>query len=280
MHQHKDHKRPYIQRYCLCFLIAILALQASGASASVFSRFAIRKPSAIASASIDSSTGTGSSAAPSNDDWTRQVLDRFEELKRLPLVARRSSILNSTVEVRVTWHDEKNTVTYCHVPHVAIPPSLFQRYFENIATEMPQADVMVKSSQAIEQGRAIKVILHAPFPCSNRLIMAWKHSTQPAPNQHVLFVTNRNNQQLLDQYQTPQEQKTLVEAKASIAYWIQPVLDDDNQNVIGSSIQYLFQGDIGGNIPKWLKHAGVPRGAYDTVHGLLKHLHKKQPKDQ
>ena len=88
-------------------------------------------------------------------------------------------------------------------------------------------------------------------------------------------MTDQNNQQLVQNYQTPKEKKTLVEVKALIAYWVRPV-HNDKQEIVGSHLHYLFQGDIGGTIPKWIKATVGPRGAYDTVHGLLKHLHKQQ----
>ena len=119
----------------------------------------------------------------------------------------------------------------------------------------------------------LKGVLHAPFPCSNRLLMLWKYVSQPAPGEHLLILSDRNNELLMRKYHTAKEKRTLVVAKATIAYWIQPVKDRDQ--VVGSRLRYLFHGDIGGKIPKWIKSTVGPRGAYDTVHGLLKHLEKK-----
>lgn len=265
-----------------CFVSSFLLLLchlhngASVVDASVFSRFGVKR-----SSSQVTTTTTTSTSPPS---LAEEVRTRFQtELNKVPLVTRRRSILNSTIDIRVKWQDDKNMVTYCEVPHVPLLPSAFALYFQNLSNEMPEADVMVKSIEDLEthsSKQALKGILHAPFPCKNRLLLLWKYVvSKPDEKEHLLILTDRDNESLMKKHRTPKEEQSLVVAKALIAYWVKPVHNDQHQ-VVGSHLQYLFHGDIGGKIPKFIKSTVGPRGAYDTVHGLLKHLHKKGNAEQ
>merc|ERR1712003_188719 len=48
-------------------------------------------------------------------------------------------------------------------------------------------------------------------------------------------------------------------------------LENDNRDrvVVGSSIRYVFSGDVGGNIPQWAQNKAGPKATYGSLRGLL-----------
>ena len=228
-------------------------------------------------------------------DLAAEVIRRFQnELDTIPLVVSRQTVGKASVDIRLQWaKDGKSLITFCEVRDAPVLPKTFEKYFENIATEVPKCDAWVEKVTELEteegdrdgdvSRQGIKYILYAPFPCSNRIFVAWKYlhrNYQSRPQEHLLVMTDRDNEGLMERHRTAKEKKSLVVAKATVAWWVQPNIqtqgDDKVGHVVGSHVRYLLDGDIGGNIPKWIQKTIRARGAYGSVHGLISFLHEQE----
>ena len=230
--------------------------------------------------SIDASisvTPSKDHGAVSLQELDREVTSLFEdELHKLPVTMTKDS---GNIEVRVRW-DGDRMLTFCEAKHVDLHPNQFRTFLGDFSRQFSKVNPMAKEIIDLEcdphnNREAVKTVLAFPFPLSDRLMIHYKYlQLDRSPDEHLLILSERGNDKLLEKYWTEEEKKKLVLARTFLcAYWIKPVRN--GTQVVGSKVQYMFSGDTGGNVPQWLQSAVGPKTAYDSVHGLIRHVQRK-----
>jgi hypothetical protein len=229
--------------------------------------------SAVCSATV-SSAPLDNAATALVDNLEQKVLSLFnDDLTTLPVTMKRNGIT-----VRVKW-DKDDMTAVAESEEIDLLPERFRRFLTEFTEHFPKVNPMSKSilhltNQDEDPNRlGTKSVLNFPFPLMDRLLIDWRYlKLDRAPNEHLLIISAAGTEQLLEQHWTSQEKKEFVLARTFLcAYWIKPVYDEKNQNVIGSKIKYVYNGDAGGSVPKWIQNTVGPRTAYDSVNGLIKY---------
>lgn len=210
------------------------------------------------------------------EELEKKVTSLFEnDYKSLPVTMSKDS---GNIEVRVRW-DGDQMLTFCEAKLVDLHPNRFRNFLTDFSREFPKVNAMAKSIVNLETDElnrrdAVKTVLKFPFPLSDRLMIHWKYlQLDRKPEEHMLILSERGSEHLLNKYRSTEEEKKYVLARTHLcAYRIIPVRRGGN--VVGSTIQYVFSGDTGGVIPAFVQNAVGPKTAYDSVHGLIKHIRK------
>ncbi|CAB9525970.1 expressed unknown protein [Seminavis robusta] len=232
----------------------------------------------------------------------RKVEELFVNAKQMPLVLSRAYKGNNgddkptTIHVRTSFDGDTmvSVAEACHPDH---DPDEFVEFLENFGAAFPQVNPMARNVQHLEGDaqscQGVKSVLEFPFPLRNRIMLHWKYlrlhrgcsspkqQKQQQQHEHMLILSEQGNQELLQKHYTPSEQKDYVLARTFLCvYWIKPLRCPQTGNIRGSSIQYAFSGDTGGNIPAWVQNQVGPKTALDSVQGLLDYVGRNQNKKQ
>ena len=206
-----------------------------------------------------------------------RVTTLFNEMNCLPVTMSRDG---GNIQVR-TRQSGDNMVTFSEAKETTLHPDKFKPFLERFQHEFPKVNTMVQNVKSLEVdqrngGReGVKSVLKFPFPLSDRVMIHWKYlRLSRQPNEHMLYLSEEANEDLLAKYHTAAEKKKYVLARTFLcAYWIRP-RHDNNGNVIGSKVQYLFSGDTGGSVPKKIQNLMGPKAALESVQELIKHVEK------
>jgi len=200
-----------------------------------------------------------------------RVEELFEKSETLPLSMSREK---GNIEVRTKWEGDK-MITVAQAKLIEnMEPSEFKPFFENFAEAFPKVNPMCRDIQYLESDteqdrEGIKSILKFPFPLDNRIMVHWKYLIMDRnPDEHMLILSEEGNKDILSKHFTDEEKKKYVLARTFLcAYLVKPFIVDGK--TIGSSIQYVFSGDVGGSLPQWIQNAVGPQTAFDSVKGLI-----------
>jgi len=197
------------------------------------------------------------------DELEQKVITLFDDAASLPI-----ALLDGNIEVR-TKFDGQYATTLAEAKILKRHPKVFKGFLQNFNEAFASADPMVHEVRALEQDNhreGIKVFLKFPFPLANRVMVHWKYLKMDRnPDEHLLILSEKGNQKLLDNYLTIDEKKKNALGRIFLcAYWIKPVYDVDN-NVIGSTIKYVFNGDVGGALPRWVQSSIAPKNSRDSL---------------
>lgn len=202
-----------------------------------------------------------------------KVEDLFRDVSSLPLSMTRQK---GNIEVRTKFDGDSNMISVAEIKQVDHHPDSFRGFLEDFAKAFPQTNPMVRTVVSLEQSKdreALKSILKFPFPLSDRIMVHWKYlKLNRSPNEHMLIISERENEGILERHLTQEEKKNFVLARTFLCvYWIKPI-HDENGKVVGSTVKYAFSGDTGGAIPALIQKAVGPKTALDSVRGLLKYV--------
>jgi len=208
------------------------------------------------------------------EDLENEVVHLFEkEFHKLPVNMKREK---GNIEVRIKWNGN-HMLTFCEAKRVPILPDAFRDFLTNFAEEFPKVNKMARKIDDLvhhKEGARVgtKTFLKFPFPLSPRVMVHWRYlMLDRKPNEHMVILSERGNEELLEEHFKAEEQKKYVLARTFLcSYWIKPIEEDGK--VVGSRLLYVFSGDTGGSIPKFIENAVGPQTAYDSIHGLTKHL--------
>jgi hypothetical protein len=112
---------------------------------------------------------------------------------------------------------------------------------------------------------------------TDRVMVHWKYlKLDRSPNEHMLITSEEDNDELLEKhFHGTKDEKSFVLARTFLcAYWIKPVYE--GQQIVGSTIRYMFSGDIGGSVPAMVQNTVGPKTAFDSVKGLIDYVEKKR----
>jgi len=208
------------------------------------------------------------------DELEKKVLTLFEEAHSLPISLSKE---DGNIEVRTKFDDQQYLTTVAEAKIVNSHPKDHQGFLENFLEAFAQADPMVKEIRALEQDdnhqrEGVKAFLKFPFPIKDRVMVYWKYlKLNRNQDEHMIILSEKGNQDLLDKYLSPDERENYVVGRIFLcAYWVKPVYGADNK-IVGSNIRYLFSGDVGGAMPKWVQSAVGPKNALDSLNGFIKY---------
>lgn len=209
------------------------------------------------------------------DKLEEKVMELFNEANTLPLSM---SEKRGNIVVRTKW-EGSNMVTLGEAKRVKKHPKDYQTFLENFNEAFPKVNPMSKKILHLEYDddrEGLKSILNFPFPLTNRIMVDWKYlKLNRNEDEHLLIISAEENVKLIRKYVTTEETKKYVLGHTYLlAYWIQPVRDV-NDEVIGSSIKYVFSGNTGGSVPQWVQNAVGPKTALDSVKKLADYVEKK-----
>lgn len=211
------------------------------------------------------------------DDLEKEIVQLFEkDLPSLPINMKRA---NGNIEVRIKWNGD-HMLTFCEAKRLPIHPIAFRDFLVNFSEEFPQVNKMARKIQDLVEHKeenlvGTKSFLKFPFPLSPRLMIHWRYlMLDRNPNEHMVILSERGNEELLQKHWTDEEKKKYVLARTFLcSYWIQPI--EEAGKVVGSRLLYVFSGDTGGGIPKFVENSVGPQTAYDSIHGLINHISKQ-----
>lgn len=206
----------------------------------------------------------------------KESLALFHGMHRYPVAMKKD---RGNIQVR-SFSRDNEMITLSEVKYVGVPPNEFIPFLQNFCKEFSKVNPMAKSTKVLEKdGRdreAVKSVLKFPFPLSNRIMIHWKYlRLNRQPNEHMLVLSERGNDQLVKRYFTKQDSEKYVLARTFLcAYWIRPIYNENNK-VVGSNVRYLFSGDTGGAIPRKMQNFVGTKAAFDSVHELIRHVKKR-----
>ena len=215
------------------------------------------------------------------DVLEKRIEALFEEASSLPVALSRNKS-GTSIEVRLNFEGAHMT-SLAEARVDRIPPSAFRGYLENFRDATTENDPTIKEMQLLgidendrHKREGIKVRLKLPFPLKERIMIHWKYLTigrNGNEDEHLLILSEQNNEELLEKFLTKKEREKCVLARTFLcAYWIKPIRDQDDSNIItGSTIQYVFSGDIGGNIPKNFQEWVAPQTNMDTIRKVIRY---------
>eukprot|EP00555_Chaetoceros_dichaeta_P006981 CAMPEP_0198257790 /NCGR_PEP_ID=MMETSP1447-20131203/7372_1 /TAXON_ID=420782 /ORGANISM="Chaetoceros dichaeta, Strain CCMP1751" /LENGTH=239 /DNA_ID=CAMNT_0043944773 /DNA_START=106 /DNA_END=825 /DNA_ORIENTATION=- len=221
----------------------------------------------------DSISGTcdGIDSKQIGDELEGKVLTLFEEANSLPISLSKD---DGNIEVRTKFDDQYFT-TLAEAKIVKSHPKDHKGFLENFLEAFAQADPMVKGINALEhdnQREGVKAFLNFPFPIKDRVMVYWKYlKLNRNQDEHMIILSEKGNQSLLDKYLSPDERENYVLGRIFLcAYWVKPVYGAD-KNIVGSNIRYMFSGDVGGAMPKWVQSSVGPKNALESLKGFIKY---------
>jgi len=224
----------------------------------------------------------------------QKVVDLFDtEYDRLKLSISKE---NGNLEVRSKFEGD-TMISLGVIKKCDLHPNKFKEILENFSSDfMANSDPMVNRVIPLEerQGninrKGLKVLLRFPSPFSDRIMIHWEYlKLNRAKDEHMILFSQQDNQELLKKHFTPYEQENYELGQLFLsACWIKPVYardqngnekkDDnkhDNEVVVGSTIRYIFSGDVGGNIPRWIQNSAGPKTTHDSLRGLIEYANNK-----
>merc|ERR1719148_227311 len=157
-------------------------------------------------------------------------------------------------------------------------PNEVRQCLENFSDSFPKVNPMCKSVVHLKQQgeirTGVKSRLKFPFPLSDRIMIHWQYNLFDKDNdEHMVMFSEEGNDALLEEFHTQEEKDNFVLGRTFLcAYWVKPVYNKNKDNIVGSSIRYIFSGDTGGYIPKAIQNTLGPKTAYDSVRGLIDYL--------
>lgn len=215
------------------------------------------------------------------DQLENEVLSLFEGMTNYGIAMKKDG---GNIEIRTTTFGT-NVFSFGEAKRVPTMPEKFKGFLENFANEFGKVNSMVESTAVVERDpenkrEGVKSIIKFPFPLTDRIMIHWKYlHTNRNPDEHMLFLSNKDNQGLLDRWFTSQDQQKYVLGHTLLcAYWIRPIYEQGE--VVGSNVLYLYNGDTGGKVPKKLQNFVGTQAAYDSVKGLLQFVRKEDQKVQ
>jgi len=201
----------------------------------------------------------------------------FDETDALPL-----SISKNGVQVWTKW-EGSNMLTIGEAKFVPYHPNEVRHFLENFSDYFPKVNPMCKSVVHLKQQgeirTGVKSRLKFPFPLSDRLMIHWQYNLfDKDQDEHMIIFSEGGNDELVEEFHTQEEKVKFVLGRTSLcAYWVKPVYCKDNKdNVVGSSLRYVFSGDTGGYIPNRIQNSLGPKTAFDSVKGLIDYLQSKK----
>lgn len=212
-----------------------------------------------------------------SQDLESRVVKLFDEMDSLPVTMSRDG---GNIQVR-TRQSGDHMITFSEAKETNLHPDRFKMFLQRFQQEFPKVNTMVQSVKSLEVDRrnggreGVKSVLKFPFPLSDRVMIHWKYlRLGRQPNEHMLYLSEEANEELLARYHTTAEKKKYVLGRTFLcAYWIRPRYDNKG-NVTGSKIQYLFSGDTGGSVPTKVQNLMGPKAALESVQELIKHVEK------
>jgi len=206
----------------------------------------------------------------------KKVENIFKEIHTLPL-----SISKKGIQVWTKWEGSK-MLTISEAKHVLYHPNEFRTFLASFSENFPKVNQMCEKTSILHQEgvvrKGVKSKLKFPFPFSDRLMIHWQYTRlDKDQDEHLIMLSEDGNGELLDKFHTAEEKKRYVLGRTFLcAYWIKPVYDEDGERrIIGSNIRYMFSGDTGGSIPKYVQDMVGPKTAFDSVEGLIKFVQRK-----
>ena len=202
----------------------------------------------------------------------KRVVDLFDEASTLPVSLTRN---DGNIEVRTKF--EGQHLTSLAEARVDQPPSAFKGYLENYNDAFAETVSMVKEIQHLEidetdkhKREGIKAFLQFPFPVSDRLMIHWKYlKLDRNQDEHLMMLSEDNNETLLDRFLSKKEEEKYVLARTFLcAYWVKPIRDS-KEKIIGSSIKYVYSGDVGGSMPQKVQRWVAPKNALDSIRSVI-----------
>jgi hypothetical protein len=212
-------------------------------------------------------------------DLERRVVNLFEDMHNHPVAITRDG---GNIQVRTRKSDGNEMMHFGEAKRTSIHPDEFKPFLENFQSEFPKVNFMCQNVKPLTSadrnngGRVgVKSLLKFPFPLSDRIMIHWKYlRLERSKNEHMLFLSEEANDELLNKHHTAQDKEKYVLGRTFLcAYWIRP-LSNDSGEVVGSKVQYLFSGDTGGRVPKKIENAVGPKTALDSIQGLIKYVER------
>jgi len=204
------------------------------------------------------------------DQLETEIVSLFEDAASMPISLTKD---DGNIEVRTKFRGQ-------HLLSMAeakiIPnrqPDGFKGFLENFNEAFAQVDPMVKEVRQLEKDthrEGVKAFLKFPYPVADRMMVHFKYLRMNRnKDEHMLILSERGNQHLLDQHSDAEETKKYVLGRVFLcAYWVRPVHDEQNK-IIGSNIRYIFNGDVGGSMPKWVQSQVGPKNALESLRGFI-----------
>ena len=212
-----------------------------------------------------------------------RIIELFDESSNLPITITRDDG-TTKVEGRIR-HDGSAAMVAMAEAHVkGIPPNYFKGFLVDFRESTLQANPTVSDFQIVEpdpskKREGVKLVMDLPFPLSNRVMLHYKYLTlnrNGDPDEHLLILSEKNNQALLEKFLTPAEERKYVLAKTFLgAYWLRPVRDPTDGSVTGTTVRYVFSGDMGGSLPKKILEWSAPKTMLEGVEGIVAYGKKK-----
>jgi len=207
----------------------------------------------------------------------KKVESIFDEIDTLSL-----SISKKGIKVWTKWEGD-SLVVVSESRLVPYHPNEFRSILENFSETFPKVNRMCKNVTNLKkQGevrKGVKSELKFPYPLSNRLMIHWQYThLDKDQDEHLLMFSEDGNNELLEEFHTSEEKKRFVLGRTFLcAYWIKPVYNkNDTEEIVGSNIRYMFSGDTGGIVPKYLQDTLGPKTAFDSIQGLVKFVQSKK----
>jgi len=203
------------------------------------------------------------------DELEQKVVSLFDEAGSLPLSLSKE---DGNIEVR-TKFDGQHMTTLAEAKIVQHHPKAFIGFFKNFTKAFAEVDPMVKEVRALEHDNhreGIKVFLKFPFPVADRVMVHWKYlMLNRNKDEHLMIFSEKGNQNLISKHLTAEDRKKFVLGRIFFcAYWVKPVYDV-HKNIVGSNIKYVFSGDVGGAMPKWVQSTVSPNNALNSLKGFI-----------
>lgn len=211
-----------------------------------------------------------------------EVVEIFDASHSLPLKFTEG---NGNIAVRTKW-EQGVMMAVSEINFVPYHPDQFKSFLEHHTQTFPVVNPMVKNVISLENDETgkregIKSFLKFPFPLADRIMIHWSYvKLNRKSNEHMLLFSEKGNDHLVSKYLTSSEKDKYVLGRTFLcAYWIKPVYSMNSpETIIGSNIKYLFSGDTGGRIPKWVQNTAGPKSAYDSISGLVKYIQNQSTK--
>ena len=231
---------------------------------------------------------TLSSVIASNNianELEQKVVSLFSQMDKHPVAISRD---NNNIQVRTSQQGDQ-MITFSEAKHTDIHPDKFKGFLENFQSEFPKVNTMVESvkplttiNKKIGNRVGVKSILKFPFPLTDRIMIHWKylnlHRGGPKQHEHMLYLSEQSNDELInsESHYSEAEKKKYVLGKTFLcAYWIRPIYCEQEEDIIGSKISYLFSGDTGGNVPMKIQNMMGPKAALESIQNLIEHVKSK-----
>ena len=244
--------------------------------------------------------GGGDNQGGLGDVLAEQVAGLFETAPDLPVTSSRSGDgFSMEVRLRFGGNDDNDkdgaavmtSIAEARIP--GIPPSAFKGFLVNFKESM-EADPAIQRLDIVRadgdgdpdddsnnnnsgfRREGVRLFLKFPFPLSNRVMVHWKYLSlgyQGDPDEHLLILSERDNEALLETVLPADDRRGYVLGRTFLAaYWIQPLRENGNGGggtITGTTIKYVFSGDLGGSIPAKIQEWTAPQNMLRTIQSVV-----------